>query len=222
MRRASIAGLCAIAGAASAYILALRPWLLRWGATHEEAAGYVPGDELVPDAELVATRAITVRAPAADVWPWIAQMGQGRGGLYSYDALENLVGCDMRSADRIVSEWQDVEVGDEFRLHPDVPLTLVLVDPGRALVVHGDVPMGEQESPPPFDSFWAFVLRERPDGSTRLLVRERYAYARPWARLVVEPVQAVSFVMSQKMLRGIRDRAEGIRSLPAGGPHAST
>jgi hypothetical protein len=101
-------------------------------------------------------------------------------------------------------------------------LTLALVDPGRALVVHGDVPMGEQESPPPFDSSWAFVLRERPDGSTRLLVRERYAHARPWAMLVVEPAQPVSFVMSQKMLRGIRDRAEGIRSLPAGGPHAST
>ncbi len=75
--------------------------------------------------------------------------------------------------------------------------------------MQGGVPMGEQESPPPFDFSWAFVLRERPDGSTRLLVRERYAYAQPWARLVVEPVQAVSFVMSQKMLRGIRNRAEG-------------
>ena len=81
---------------------------------------------------------------------------------------------------------------------------------------------GEQASPPPFDFAWAFVLHERPDRSTRLLVRERYAYARPGARLVVEPVQAVSFVMSQETLRGIRNPAEGIRSLPAGGPHAGT
>jgi hypothetical protein len=207
MRRRSLAGL-AVIGAVAAYVLLVRPRHLRWGATGEEVEDDLPGDDLVPDAGLVATRAVTVRAPAAAVWPWIAQMGQGRGGLYSYDALENLVGCDIRSVDRIVPEWQDVAVGDDFRLHPDVPLSVALVEPGRALVVRGAVEMGESAPAPPYDFTWAFVLRDRADGATRLIVRERYGYTKRWAPLLVEPVELVSFVMSQKMLRGIRDRAE--------------
>ncbi len=188
----------------------VRRWLLRWGATSDEHAAVLPGDDLMESADLQATRAITVRAPADEVWPWIAQMGQGRAGLYSYDALENLVGCDMHSVDRIVPEWQDVAVGDPFRLHPEVALEVAHVDPGRALVVRGAVPMGESVAPP-YDFTWAFVLRQRPDGTTRLLVRERYGYSRRWAPLLVESVEVISFVMSQKMLRGIRDRARARR-----------
>jgi len=185
----------------------VRRWLLRWGATTDERAAALPGDDLMESADLQATRAITVRAPADEVWPWIAQMGQGRGGLYSYDGLENLVGCDMHSANRIIDEWQDVAVGDPFRLHPEVALEVAQVEPGRALVVRGAVAMGE-DAAPPYDFTWAFVLHERPDGTTRLLVRERYGYTRRWAPLLVEPVEAISFLMSQRMLRGIRDRAE--------------
>jgi hypothetical protein len=156
--------------------------------------------------DLAATRAITVRASIVQVWPWIAQLGQRRGGFYSYDFLENLVGCDIQSADRVVPEWQDIEVGGEVKLHREVPLQIAAVEPGRSLVLRGGVPMGS--SPPPYDFTWAFALREQPDNTTRLLVRERYGYTRWWAPLLVEPVEAVSFVMSQKMLRGIRDRAE--------------
>jgi hypothetical protein len=147
-----------------------------------------------------------VGAPAGQVWPWIAQLGQGRGGFYSYDFLENLVGCHIHSADRIVPEWQDAGVGDEIKLAPQVGLVVALLERGRSLVLRGGVPMGN--TPPPYDFTWAFVLRDEPSGATRLLVRERYAYTRPWARLLAEPVEVVSFVMSQKMLRGIRDRAE--------------
>jgi hypothetical protein len=199
------------AGAVAAYAGLVRPRLLGWGATADERTADLPGDDLVARPDLQATRAITVHTPASEVWPWIAQMGQGRGGLYAYDALENLVGCDMHSADRVVPEWQEVAVGDQFRLHPDVALEVALVEPGRALVVHGGVPMGGQ-SAPPFDFVWAFVLNDRPDGATRLLVRERYRYTRRWAVLLVEPVEAMSFAMTQKMLRGIRDRAEGRRT----------
>jgi hypothetical protein len=189
------------------YATVLRPRLLDWGATTEERTAALPGDELVPEPHLVATRAITVHATADAVWPWLAQMGQGRGGLYSYDALENLVGCEIHSADRIVAEWQQPEVGDEFRLAPEVALELARLDPGRALVVRGAVPLPGQ-SAPPFDFSWAFVLDRRADGATRLLVRERYRYTRRWTALLVEPVQPISFVMSEKMLRGVRDRAE--------------
>ena len=157
----------------------------------------------VANADLTATRAITIRASADQVWPWIAQLGQGRGGFYSYDFLENLVGCDIHSADRIVPEWQNVAVGDEVRLAPEVGLAVAVLEPGRSLVLRGGIPIGNIA--PPYDFTWAFVLRDEPDETTRLLVRERYAYTRPWARLIVEPAEAISFVMSQKMLRGIRD-----------------
>lgn len=197
------------AGAAVLYVGFVRPWHLRWGATEEEARAALPGDDALSHPDLQATRAITVSASAEDVWPWIAQLGQGRGGFYSYDALENLVGADIHSADRIVPESQDVSVGDPFRLAPEVALEVIAVEPRRALVVRGAVQMGETLAPP-YDFVWAFVLLPRPDGTTRLLVRERYRYTRRWAPLLVEPVEAISFVMTQKMLRGIRDRIDRI------------
>jgi hypothetical protein len=210
MRRRYV-GITAI-GVAAAYVLLVRTRHLRWGATEAEFRGSLPGDDLIPNPDLTATRAITIRASADQVWPWIAQLGQGRGGFYSYDFLENLVGCGIHSANRIVSDWQDIAVGDQVKLHPEVSLAAAVVERGRSLVLRGGVPMGK--TPPPYDTTWAFVLRERPDGTTRLLVRERYVYTQRWAPLLVEPVEAVSFVMSQKMLRGIRDRAERKRSEP--------
>jgi hypothetical protein len=196
----------AIGSAAAAYILLARQQQLGWGATNQESDASLVGDDLITYADLSATRAITIRASADQVWPWIAQMGQGRGGFYSYDFLENLIGCDIHSADRIVPEWQNVAVGDEVKLAPELGLAVALLDRGRSLVLRGGIPMGKTTSP--YDFTWAFALRAEPDETTRLLVRERYAYTRPWARLLVEPTELVSFVMSQKMLRGIRDRAE--------------
>jgi hypothetical protein len=204
-RRAAAAG-TAVLGSAAAYILAIRPWQLGWGATGEERDATLAGDDLIPNPDLVATRAITVHAGADQVWLWIAQLGQGRGGFYSYDALENLVGCDIHSADRVVPEWQDIKVGDQVKLHPEVGLGVAVVGQGSALVLRGGVPMGTV--PPPYDCTWAFVVREQPDGTTRLLARERYVYTQRWAGFVVEPVAVVAFVMTQRMLRGIRDRAE--------------
>jgi hypothetical protein len=142
----------AIAVAATGSIAALalngRARLLRWGASDEEIGGLQPGDDLIRDANVTATRAITIRRSPDVVWPWVAQLGQGRGGFYSYDFLENLVGCDIHSADRIVPEWQSINVGGEVNLYPGVGL----------LVAHVE----------------AIVLREKPDRTTRLIVRERY------------------------------------------------
>jgi hypothetical protein len=196
----------AVGAAAAAYIRLARPQQLRWGATDQESDGSLPGDDLIANPDLTATRAITVHTSADQVWPWIAQLGQGRGGFYSYDVLENLVGCDIHSADRVVPDWQDLKVGDQVKLHPEVALDVAVVEPGRALILRGGVPMGTV--PPPYDTTWAFVLRERPEGTTRLLVRERYVYTQRWAPVLVEPVAVVAFVMTQRMLRGIRDRAE--------------
>ena len=156
-----------------------RRFQLRWGATAAEADGGLPGDDFLSIADLQSTRAITIEATADAVWPWLAQMGQGRGGLYSYDFLENLAGLDIHSADHIHPEWQDIKVGDRFHLAPAATADL------------------------------AFVLKPHSDGNTRLLVRERYTYRQGWARYLVEAVEIASFIMSRRMLHGIRSRAEG-------------
>jgi hypothetical protein len=189
-------------GGAAAGVAAARRRYLRWGATGQESDQSVVGDDLLQNPDLVATRAITVRAAIGQVWPWLVQIGQGRAGFYSYDFLENLVGCDIHSSDSILPEHQGMQVADYVNLAPEVKLRVAAIDPGRAFVLRGGVPTGS--GPPPYDFTWAFQLVEL-GGKTRLLVRERYSYARWWAGLLVEPV---SFVMTQKMLRGIRDRAE--------------
>jgi len=198
--------LVTIGGLAALYVAWGRHWQLNWGSRVGEQHLVLAGDDLIDRADLTATRAIDIRCPPASVWPWIAQIGQGRGGMYSYDTLENLVGCEMHSADRIVPAWQGIAVGDSVGLAPEVLLTVAAVEPGRALVLSGGVPVGGLA--PPYDFTWSFVIRDTADGWARLLVRERYAYKRAWARWLVEPTEVISFVMSQKMLRGIRDRSE--------------
>jgi hypothetical protein len=189
--------------------IALRRGQLHWGATPAEAESDLPGDEVLPDASLVATRAISVAAAPEEVWPWLAQLGQGRAGFYSYDVLENMVGCDITSADRIVPQWQDVAVGDEFRLHPDMALPVAVVDPPTALVVQSESAGSADEKETPYDFTWAFVVRPAGPHGSRLIARERYAWNTPVMRPAIEFLTLVSFVMTEKMLRGIRDRAEG-------------
>jgi hypothetical protein len=187
-------------GALAAYVLGIRPWHLRWGATEEELSMALPGDELTPNPKLKATHAITINAPAADVWPWLMQMGQNRGGFYSYTWLENLVGCKMRNADEIVPEWQELKVGDNVWLHPKAPPAQVAsIDPGHAIVLKG---------------WGAFVLQPMDEKRTRLIIRSQGDYepnlGNPvlnfllW-RVVFEPAH---FIMERKMLLGIRERAE--------------
>ena len=195
-------GIAAVAVA----IAALRKQSLGWGATDDEVRAFLPGDEILNRAQLVSTRAITIASKPDDVWPWIAQLGQGRGGFYSYEVPENLIGCDIHSADVVMPQWQDIAVGDEVRLHPEVALSVSIVEPGRALVLRGGVPMGDK--PAPYEMTWAFILRAGPNGSTRLVVRERYEYHAWWASVLVEPVELVSFAMSRRMMHGIKTRAE--------------
>src|SRR6266705_1916621 len=106
-----------ISAAAMCYRLLLRRPILSWGATGSEAHARLPGDELLEEADGVATRAITIDAPAASVWPWLAQMGPSpRGGAYTYDWIENLLGLEMHSVDRVLPEFQDPQVGDRLNL----------------------------------------------------------------------------------------------------------
>lgn len=173
----------------------------------------LPGDEFLPAPELQATRAITINAPTSHVWPWIAQLGQNRGGFYTYDWMENLVGCDIHSSNVIVPELRIRAVGDEVNLAPPVALGVVTFEEARHFVLRGAVAADGTDAGAPYDFTWAFVLIEGAPGTTRLVVRERYAYLADWAGALVEPVEMVSFLMSQRMLRGIRERAE--RPMPA-------
>lgn len=218
MRRGILTAAGALGALAAGYLLAGRDWQLCWGATLLERGEVLPGDDLLSIADLAATRAVTVRVEPDRVWPWIAQLGQGRGGFYSYDRLENLAGCEIHSASEIVPAWQDVRPGDEVRLAPQLGLGVAMVDPGRSLVLSSTATdragsgadPGRAPAPArfPYDFTWAFVVRAESGGGSRLIVRERYRYLRPAARFMVEPVEVISFVMSRRMLRGIRDRAE--------------
>jgi hypothetical protein len=99
------------------YVLPVRPWLLRGGAKPDENARARPGDELVPEAGVQTTRAVMIDASVDAGWPWLAQIGQDRGGFYSYLWPENVAGCRMRNADRFHPEWQHRGVGESVLLH---------------------------------------------------------------------------------------------------------
>src|SRR5215469_1475934 len=105
----------------AAYLLFFRRRCLNWGARDDEVSAKLPGDELLADPGLVTTRAITIHAPAGAVWPWLAQMGSGRGGAYTYDWIQNLLGLNMHSAGEILPEHQQIAVGDELPMGPDRP-----------------------------------------------------------------------------------------------------
>ena len=184
-----------------------RAWYSRWGANDQEVQMTLPGDDLVPKPELMSTRAITIQASASAVWPWLVQMGQGRGGLYSYERLENLVGCDMHNANQIIPEYQHLEIGDKVRLVPEGrdPYFLVsAVDPARAIILSGDDP----------PTTWAFVLEPIDDNSTRLVVRWRQYYEPSFGNIIGWRVftDPITFVMERKLLQGIKARVEAAAS----------
>lgn len=169
MSRRYVVAATAIGVATAAYILLARPRQLSWGATDHESDEPLPGDDLITDADLTATRAITIRTPADQVWPWIAQLGQGRGGFYSYDFSKTwsaatytapIASCPTgRTSSRRRNQTRS---GARSRV--------ALLERRRSLVLGGGIPMGN--TTPPYDFTWAFALRDQPDETTRLLVRE--------------------------------------------------
>jgi hypothetical protein len=186
-----------------AYTLLFRHRCLTWGATAEEVSRKLPGDELLPEADLVSTRAVTIDAPLGAVWPWLVQMGSGRGGAYTYDWIENLLGLHMHSARQILPQFQDLKVGDELPLGPGRPVMRVEVcDPEQTLAIRFA------------DGNWVWIFALfAEDGRTRLISRNLIATpgaplpVRVLNMLVMEPG---SLVMERKMLLGIKQRAESL------------
>lgn len=215
----SVAGAAAV-GAALATSPVLRRIYNRWGATPDEVAADMAGDELVPFARMTSTRAITIAAPPEEVWRWLVQIGQGRGGFYSYDRLPNLIGCRIHSTDRIEADLQQIAIGDQIRLAPGraPSYRVARIDPPRGLALVGADPdtgrPGPTPSRPDEPGFtWQWSLRPLHDGThTRLVARQRYSFPRRQSLLwhVVEPID---FVMEHRMLLGLQTRAEGWRDV---------
>jgi hypothetical protein len=185
-----------LAALAALYPLMRRP-ILTWGATREEARSRLPGDDLLEEADGVSTRAITINAPVAAVWPWLAQMGPSpRGGAYTYDWIENLLGLDMHSVDRVLPEFQHPEVGDTIGLGSNL-MRIERVEPGHVLAWRSE----------DGNWVWTFVLAES-DGTTRLIGRNRFRLPTLAARMGMLPMEPGSLLMERRMLRGIKERAE--------------
>ena len=198
-----------IGATALVYQLLLRRPILKWGATDAEAHARLPGDELLEEADGVATRAITINAPAAAVWPWIAQMGPApRGGAYTYDWIENLLRLDMHSVDRVLPEYQHPKVGDTLGYGKNRMRT-ERVDPQQVLATRS------QDG----NWVWSFILREQ-DGNTRLISRNRFRLPSLTAKIAMLPMEPASLVMERKMLQGIKQRAENLAA-QQGGQHTT-
>jgi len=207
----------AITSALASYILFIRPWHLRWGSRDEELDLAHPGDDLVPEPKLQATHAVTIQAPPSLVWPWLIQIGQGRGGFYSYDWIENMMGLDIQNTDRILPEYQNLQVGDLIPLAQEgFSIPVAIIDTEKALVLHGDTRLDESGEAPvmkPGDFMavtWGFYLFAEPGETTRLVERFRAdwndaPYNTIFYRAFLEPG---AFVMERKMLLGIKERVE--------------
>jgi len=192
---------------------------VNWGSTVPEQASTLPGDELVPGPATVTTLAATVDAVPEEVWRWLVQIGQDRGGMYSYDWLENLLGLRIHSTDRIREEWQHLGPGDQVRLvrkgwlglKEGLALPVARMESGRAIVLR------EQPPAQPWDAVWSFHVVPLGSGRCRLISRTRSARPRGAARLAAWAMSPVTTLMTREMLLGIKRRAESAAvRLPAG------
>ncbi len=210
LRKAALLG----GAAAGAYALFVRPWHLRWGSTDQELKESLPGDDVLKAASQQVTHAITIARPAEQIWPWLIQIGQDRGGFYSYSWLENLFGLHVKNVSRIMPRLQDLKVGDFIRATPPQWLNgrfeglagwhVVDLQPSHALVLQSPIDQ----------STWSFVLKPIGDNATRLIARVRAPAPTRWSLtafnyLVGEPAH---FLMERKMLLTLKQLAEAADS----------
>jgi hypothetical protein len=187
------------------YWFPLRRWFARWGTTPDDLTRGMAGDNVIVNPTHSATHAVTVNAPPVDIWPWLVQMGYQRGGLYSYDWLDRLFGfLDRPSADRILPEFQHLDVGNKIRLGPREELTVAAIEPSQALVLSYNAHDMEW--------VWQFGLYPLDNKRTRLVTRGTEHMPKTLTgglgMLVMEPA---AFIMTRRMLLGLKQRAEALR-----------
>lgn len=209
LRKGRARWLVLLLGLVLLYSFVIQPWHMRWGATAAELAMPLPGDPFIPPTTVISTRAITIHAPAAQVWAWVVQLGQNHGGFYSYDWLENLFAAQMHNAEQIVPAWQQPQVGDPVTMMANPPpmsvAEIVLIEPVRVMVLKGG---------------WTFFLQPVDDQTTRFIVRYASFPVKGdlSAALYYYPIfEPAHFVMEAGMMMGIKQRAERAARAQAAG-----
>ena len=193
--------------ALTVYHLLLRPWHRTWGASESELSRQLPGDEILPEPADETTRAVTIEASGEAVWSWVVQLGQGRGGFYSYTWIENAFGADIHNVDRIIPELQELETGDSIRMVREdywlqssvTRMTVKYIDRGRTLVLQGHD-----------GGTWTFHIAPIDEETTRFIVRGRKPATRTAVGYLLRYVtyELPHFVMERGMMLGIKRRAE--------------
>ncbi len=189
---------------AALYWVPVRRWMSRWGTTAADLARVMAGDVLLANPTYSGTMAVTVDAAPEHIWPWLVQIGYQRGGLYSYDWLDRLFGyLDRPSATRILPEFQHLAVGDMIPLGRGRSWPVAVVEPERALVL-------DMRNMGGFDWVWQFGLYPVDERRTRLVSRSCVRTRTVWARLATYAIEPAGFLMTRRMLLGLKLRAEAM------------
>jgi hypothetical protein len=194
------------------YWFPIRRWMSRWGTTPSDLARVMAGDGLLVDPTYSGTMAVIVNAPPEHIWPWLVQIGYQRGGLYSYDWLDRLFGyLDRPSATRVLQEFQHLAVGDVIPLGRGPSWPVAAIEPNRALVL-------DMRNLGGFDWVWQFGLYAVGERRTRLVSRSRVHTQSAWARLATYAIEPAGFLMTRRMLLGLKQRAEALQAVRASDP----
>src|SRR5688572_30335128 len=196
------------------YWFPIRRWMSRWGATASDLKRVMAGDALLPDPMYSGTMAVTINALPEHIWPWLVQIGYRRGGLYSYDWLDRLFGyLDRPSSTRILPEFQHLAVGDRIPMGQGPSWPVAVVERNRALVL-------DMRNMGGVDWVWQFALYRVDEKRTRLMSRSCVRTRPLWARVATYMIEPAGFVMTRRMLLGIKQRAEGLASAQQDARHS--
>jgi hypothetical protein len=209
------ATLLVILALAVLYWFPIRRWMSRWGNTRSDVTRVMAGDGLVVNPTYSGTMAVIVNAPPEHIWPWLVQIGYKRGGLYSYDWLDRLFGyLDRPSATRILPEFQHLAVGDEIPVGRGPSWPVAVIEPCRALVL-------DMRNMGGFDWVWQFGLYAVDEKHTRLVSRSCVRAQTVWARLLTHAIEPAGFLMTRRMLLGLKQRAEALYAARTSDPRSN-